>query len=110
MPFYLEIALWFAAFVVFVAAVLYLGGLAVRQACFKVIAEMEDAKAFSAARAISLQDERKNFFRVGTGNIRPKALNVLIADRIVIKAGSGRYYLDREKVAQIKAQLKKTAS
>lgn len=110
MPFYLEIALWFAAFVIFVVAVLYLGGLAVRQACFKVIAEMEDAKAFSTARAISLQDERKNFFRVGTGNIRPKALNVLIADRIVIKTAGGRYYLDRAKLAEAKAQLKKTAS
>lgn len=106
MPVYLQIALLLAAFVVFVALALYLGGLSVRRACFKIIAEMEEAKAFSEARAISIQDERKNIFRVGTKNIRPRALNVLIADKIVMKTGSGKYYLDREKLAGIRAQLK----
>jgi len=77
----------------------------VRRMCFKIIAEMEEARAFKEAKAIKLQDERKNFFRVGTGNIRPKALNLLIADKIVIKTGSGKYYLDKEKLAQAKAQL-----
>jgi hypothetical protein len=67
---------------------------------------MEDAKALSMAQAINLQDERKNFFRVGTGNVRPKALNILIADQIVIKTHSGKYYLDKDKLAQVKAQLK----
>jgi hypothetical protein len=42
---------------------------------------------------------------VGTGNIRPKALNLLIADGIVIKTNSGKYYLDKDKVARAKAQL-----
>jgi hypothetical protein len=107
MPVYLQIFLLIAAFIVFVVLALYAGGLAVRRVCFKIIAEMEDARAFSAAKAINLQDERKNFFRVGTGNIRPKALNILIADKIVIKAGSGKYYLDKDKLAEMKAQLKK---
>ena len=106
MPLYLQSFLWLAAFIVFVVAAMYLGGLVVRQACFKIIAEMEDAGAFRAAKAIRLQDERKNFFRVGTGNIRPKALNVLITDKIVIKTGSGKYYLDKDVLAKMKAQLK----
>jgi hypothetical protein len=67
---------------------------------------MEDARALSMAKAINLQDKRKNFFRVGTGNVRPKALNVLIADKIVIKTDSGKYYLDTDKLPQVKAQLK----
>lgn len=106
MPLYLQILLLFAAFLAFVSLALYLGGLGVRRVCFKIIAEMEEAGAFSASRAIRLQDERRNVFRVGTGNIRPKALNVLIADGIVLKTGEGRYYLDRENLERMKARIK----
>ena len=86
---------------------IYAGGLGVRRMCFKIIAEMEEARAFSAAKAIKLQEQRKNIFRVGTGNIRPKALNILIADKIVIKTGSGKYYLDKDKLAQAKSTIGK---
>ena len=105
MPVYLQIILLVVAFVVFVVLVMYAGGLGVRRMCFKIIAEMEEARAFKEAKAIKLQDERKNFFRVGIGNIRPKALNLLIADGLVIKTNNGKYYLDKEKLTQAKAQL-----
>jgi hypothetical protein len=105
MPIYLQIILLVVAFVVFVVLVMYAGGLGVRRMCFKIIAEMEEARAFKEAKAIKLQDERKNFFRVGIGNIRPKALNLLIADGLVIKTNNGKYYLDKEKLTQAKAQL-----
>jgi hypothetical protein len=75
--------------------------------CFKIIAEMEEARAFKEAKAIKLQDQRKNFFRVGTGNMRPKALNLLIADKIVIKTRNGKYYLDKDKLAQVKSSISK---
>jgi len=107
MPVYLQILLLLAAFIVFVVLVMYAGGLGVRRMCFKIIAEMEEARAFSAAKAIKLQEQRKNIFRVGTGNIRPKALNILIADKIVIKTGSGKYYLDKDKLAQAKSTIGK---
>jgi hypothetical protein len=107
MPVYLQILLLFVAFIVFVVLAMYAGGLGVRRMCFKIIAEMEEARAFSAAKAIKLQKERKNFFRVGTGNIRPKALNILITDKIVIKTGSGKYYLDKDKLAQAKSTIDK---
>ncbi|HUN53714.1 MAG TPA: hypothetical protein VMU29_01010 [Smithella sp.] len=105
MPIYLQILLLIAAFIVFVVLLIYMGGLGVRRMCFKIIAEMEEARAFKESRAVNLQDERKNFFRVGTGNIRPKALNLLIADGLVIKTNNGKYYLDKEKLSQAKAQL-----
>jgi hypothetical protein len=105
MPIYLQIILLVVAFVVFVVLVMYAGGLGVRRMCFKIIAEMEEARAFKEGKAIKLQDERKNFFRVGIGNIRPKALNLLIADGLVIKTNNGKYYLDKEKLTQAKAQL-----
>jgi hypothetical protein len=105
MPVYLQIILLVATFIAFVVLVIYMGGLAVQRTCLKIIAEMEEERAFKEARAVELQDERKNFFRVGVKNIRPKALNLLIADGLVIKTNNGKYYLDKEKLAQAKDQL-----
>jgi hypothetical protein len=105
MPVYLQIILLVATFIAFVVLVIYMGGLAVQRTCLKIIAEMEEVRAFKEARAVELQDERKNFFRVGVKNIRPKALNLLIADGLVIKTNNGKYYLDKEKLAQAKAPL-----
>jgi len=42
---------------------------------------------------------------VGIKNIRPKTLNLLIVDGLSIKTNNGNYYLDKEKLAQAKAQL-----
>ena len=105
MPVYLQIILLVVLFIAFVVLIIYMGGLAVQKTCFKIIAEMEEARAFKEAKAVEIQDERKNFFRVGVKNIRPKALNLLIADGLVIKANNGKYYLDKEKLAQAKSQL-----
>jgi hypothetical protein len=107
MPVYLQIILLVAVFITVVVIFLYFGGLAVRKTCLKIIAEMEEARAFKESRAMAIQDERKNFFRVGTKNIRPKALNLLIADGLVIKTSNGKYYLDKEKLSQAKEQLGK---
>jgi hypothetical protein len=105
MPVNLQILLLVVAFIAFVGLIMYFGGLAVQKTCLKIIAEMEEARAFKESRAMEIQDERKNFFRVGVKNIRPKALNLLIADGLVIKTNNGKYYLDKEKLAQAKEQL-----
>jgi hypothetical protein len=105
MPVYLQIILLVAILIAIVFTFLYMGGLAVQKTCLKIIAEMEEARAFKESRAMEIQDERKNFFRVGTKNIRPKALNLLIADGLVIKTNNGKYYLAKEKLAQAKEQL-----
>lgn len=105
MPLYLQIMLLVIGFVVFVFLAMYLAGRGIRRICFKIIAELEAAKAFNEKKAIKLQDERKNFFRVGTGNLRPRALNVLIADGLVIKSSNGKYYLDKDKVAEAKSRI-----
>ncbi len=104
MPVYLQILLLIVAFIIFVGLAMFAGGWGVRRMCFKIIAEMEEARAFSVGKAVVLQDERKNIFRVGTGNIRPKALNLLIADGLVIKTPKGKYYLDKDKLAQMKSK------
>jgi hypothetical protein len=105
MPVYLQIILLVIAFITFVGIMMYMGGVAVQKTCLKIIAEMEEARAYKEARAMAIQDERKNFFRVGVKNISPKALKLLIDDGLVIKTNNGKYYLDKEKLAQAKAQL-----
>jgi hypothetical protein len=105
MPVYLQIILLVATLIAIVVFFLYMGGLAVQKTCLKIIAEMEEARAFKESRAMAIQDERKNFFRVGTKNIRPKALNLLITDGLIIKTNNGKYYLDKEKLAQAREQL-----
>lgn len=105
MPVYLQIILLVFGFIVFVLLALYAGGVGVRRTCFKIIAELEEAGAFKESKAMKLQDERKNFFLVGANNLRPKALNVLLADKLVIRTSDGRYYLDREKLAEVKNNI-----
>ena len=102
MPIYAQIILLILAFIVFVFLAMYLSGLGMRRLCFKIIDEMEDARAFSEKRAVRLQDERRNIFRVGTKNLRPRALNVLLSEGLVIKAPGGKYYLDKEKIDMLK--------
>ncbi len=108
MSIYLQILLLVAAFIVFVFTAMYFAGLGLRRVCFKMIAEMEEAGAFKASKAIKLQDERKNFFQVGTGNLRPRALQLLISDKLVVKTPEGKYYLDKEKLAEMRTKLNKT--
>ena len=106
MPVYLQLILLFIGGVVFYVLLLYVTGLGIRKYCLRIIAEMEDQKAFSASSALNLQEERGNFFRLGLANYRPKALNVLVVDKIVVKTSNGKYYLNKEKLADIKSQLK----
>lgn len=105
MPVYAQIILLVIAFVVFVGLAMYLSGLGLQRICFKIIAELEEARAFSAAKAVALQDERKNFFRVGTKNLRPRALAVLISDGLVCKAPNGKYYLDKDRLAEARSRV-----
>ncbi len=102
MPVYAQIILLIFAFIVFVFLAMYLGGLGIRRLCFKIISEMEEARAFSEKRAVKLQEDRQNIFRVGKKNLRPRALNVLLSEGLVIKTPSGKYYLDKDKIAMLK--------
>ena len=102
MHIYAQIILLIFAFIVFVFLAMYLSGLGMRRICFKIIAELEESRAFSEKKAVKLQDERRNIFRVGTKNLRPRALNVLLSEGLVIKAPNGKYYLNKEKVALLK--------
>ncbi|HPK54541.1 MAG TPA: hypothetical protein PK114_08745 [Smithellaceae bacterium] len=102
MPVYLQIILLVVAAGIFFILLLLITGWGIRRICFKIIAEMKEKKAFSAASAVALPEGRRNLFRVGIGNLRPKALNVLIADKLVVKTAAGRYYLNKDKLQDVK--------
>lgn len=107
MPLYLQILLLIIGFAVFFLFLVLATGWGVRRVCFKIIAELEEAGALSAGRAMKLQDARQNIFRVGTGNLRPKALNILLTDGLIIKTPNGKYYLNKDKLAQMKTKTGK---
>jgi hypothetical protein len=104
MPVYLQIILLIIAIIIFYFLLLLIAGWGIRRYCFKIIAEMEEQRAFSAGSAVNLPDTRGNFFKMGLGNYRPKALQILLADKVVVKSGSSKYYLNKDKLANVKAQ------
>ena len=106
MPIYLQILLLLVAIIIFYFLLLLIAGWGIRKYCFQIISELEEQKAFSSGSAINLPDTRGNFFKMGLGNYRPKALNVLIVDKIVVKTSNGKYYLDKDKLADIKAKTR----
>jgi hypothetical protein len=107
MPVFMQIILLFIGAVIFFFLLMLIAGWGIRKYCFMIIAEMEEQNAFNASSAVSLPDKRGNFFKMGAANYRPKALNVLLADKIVIKTGDGKYYLNKDKLAAVKAQVGK---
>jgi hypothetical protein len=106
MPVYLQILLLLVAIIIFYFLLLLIAGWGIRKYCFKIIAEMEEQRAFNAGSAVNLPDTRGNFFKMGLGNYRPKALQILLADKIVVKTGSSKYYLEKDKLANVKAQTR----
>ena len=84
MPVYLQILLLLVAIIIFYFLLLLKAGWGIRKYCFKIIAKMEEQRAFGAGSVVNLPDTRGNFFRMGLGNYRPKALQILLADKIVI--------------------------
>lgn len=105
MPVYLQILLLLVAIIIFYFLLLLIAGWGIRKYCFQIIAEMEEKRAFGSHSAVNLPDTRGNFFKMGLGNYRPKALKILLADKVVVKTGSGKYYLDKDKLDGIKAQM-----
>jgi hypothetical protein len=107
MPVYLQIPLLLVAIIIFYFLLLLIAGWGIRRYCFQIIAEMEEQRVFSAGSAVNLPDTRGNFFKMGLGNYRPKALQILLADKVVVKTGNGKYYLDKDKLAQMKNTIGK---
>jgi hypothetical protein len=90
----------FAVLVVYLLAMLGTGWWT-KQVSLTIMKELEDRGAINAATAVDLPYDKINYFKVGYRDYRPKALEMLILSEIVCKTFQGRYYLNKEKAAEI---------
>ena len=90
----------FAVLVVYLLAMLGTGWWT-KQVCLAIMKELEERGAVNAKTAVNLPYDKINYFKVGYRDYRPKALEMLILSEVVCKTFHGRYYLNKEKAAEI---------
>lgn len=91
----------FAIVIVYLLAMLGTGWWT-KQVCLAMMKELEDRGALNAATAVELPYDKINYFKVGYRDYRPKALEMLILSEVVCKTFDGRYYVNKEKAAEMK--------
>ncbi len=67
--------------------------LKIRSTCNAIVKELEDRGAFDSKTAVLLPYDRPHLFKIGMRDYRPKALEALVQSGVIIKTGTGRYYL-----------------
>jgi hypothetical protein len=72
-----------------------------KQVSIVIMKELEDRGAINSATAVDLPYDKINYFKAGYRDYRPKALEMLILSEVVCKTFHGRYYLNKEKAAEI---------
>jgi hypothetical protein len=65
----------------------------IRRACRWVVKDLEMKQAFDAESAVALPYAKKEFFRMGLKDFRPKAVESLAAAGILGFTADGRWYL-----------------
>jgi hypothetical protein len=73
-----------------------------KQVSLAIMKELEDRGAINSATAVDLPYDKISYFKVGYRDYRPKALEMLVLSEIVCKTFQGRYYLNKEKAAEIR--------
>lgn len=67
--------------------------LRVRRACRWVIKDLEKKQAFDVKSAVALPYARKQFFKLGLKDFRPKAVESLVEAGVVGLTADGKWYL-----------------
>jgi hypothetical protein len=67
----------------------------IRRASLFIIRDLEKRKAFDPEGAAELLYAKKDLFRMGMRDFKPRALESLVHDGILGKTESGRYYLKK---------------
>jgi hypothetical protein len=75
-----------------------------KRICLTIIKELEDREAINASTAVALPYDKAINFKIGYRDYRPKALESLVLSEVVCKTFNGQYYLNKEKLAEIKDQ------
>jgi hypothetical protein len=75
-----------------------------KKVCLAIIRELEEKGALDAASAVDLPYTKANYLKIGYRDYRPKALEMLVLSEVVYKTLADRYYLNREKAAEMKSK------
>lgn len=75
-----------------------------KRICLTIIKELEEREAVDASSAVALPYDKSINFKIGYRDYRPKALESLVLSEVVCKTFNGRYYLNKEKMAEIQNQ------
>jgi hypothetical protein len=75
-----------------------------KRICLMIIKELEERGALNASTAVALPYDKSINFKIGYRDYRPKALESLVLSEVVCKTFNGQYYLNKEKLAEIKDQ------
>lgn len=68
-------------------------GLKIKNACKRIMDDLEKKEAFDSLRAVDLPYAQSKAFNIGLRNYHPKALEYLIQAGVVIRSSQGKYYM-----------------
>jgi hypothetical protein len=72
-----------------------------KKICLAIMRELETKGAVNEAKAVALQYDKSEYFKIGYRDYRPKALEMLVISEAVCRTEDGRYYLNQEKAKAI---------
>jgi hypothetical protein len=70
-------------------------GWRIRRASKNILRDLDFKKAFDPATAIELPYAKRNIFRIGLRDFRPKAVQALVQAELVGMTAAGKYYLKK---------------
>jgi hypothetical protein len=73
----------------------------INRAFVVIIKDLDRQEAYEPSSAVKLPYAKAAFFRLGTRDFRPKALEYLVASEIVGVTENGKYYLKRRDVGPL---------
>jgi hypothetical protein len=75
-----------------------------RRVCLEIIRELEEKGALNASAAVALPYDKVKYFKIGYRDYRPKVLESLVMSEVVCRTFSGQYYLNKDKLSELKNQ------
>jgi hypothetical protein len=72
-----------------------------RQTYLSIVKDLEKNEALDISSAIEVPYAKKGMFRIGMRDYRPKAIEHMIANNIIGKTDSGKYYLKDKSVGRV---------
>ncbi len=78
----------------------YLVAWQIKRATGRIIGDLQNQEAFDPISAVDLPYAKQNPLRIGMRNYYAKAIEFMANEGVVVKTGSGKYYLREERSRQ----------